>query len=356
MNRMISQGEAMRSVLGRARVTHSMSASWRVRSPGGRPSFPGIPLVPRQYHGLACANGCERKGTRLGGAPDQGQRGGPGPRDQPGYVAPVGPRRPHPGRPRPFEPSDGSRGRGGTPVRAGCPGSNRDEPLRSQPLGRRRPGGPGRQRDGPGRDPGGPVRAGRRDHQGRGGGARPGPGCERGRHHQGHVGHGGPGDRPGSMTRPNRPIRHLIVAAEACTVLLAGACYRSPGDTPAPPQVTLTVLAASSVGTVFSQIAGAFNRNHPSVAFQFSVGGTDQLVAQIEQGAPSDVFAGASTKYGDQLRSEGLIQPPEPFCTNRLVLVLPAANPAGITGLEDLTRPGLRLVIGAESVPVGAYT
>jgi len=158
------------------------------------------------------------------------------------------------------------------------------------------------------------------------------------------------------MTRPNRPIRHLIVAAEACTVLLAGACYRSPGDTPAPPQVTLTVLAASSVGTVFSQIAGAFNRNHPSVAFQFSVGGTDQLIAQIEQGAPSDVFAGASTKYGDQLRSEGLIQPPEPFCTNRLVLVLPAANPAGITGLEDLTRPGLRLVIGAESVPVGAYT
>jgi molybdate transport system substrate-binding protein len=116
------------------------------------------------------------------------------------------------------------------------------------------------------------------------------------------------------------------------------------------------VLAASSLTNVFPAIGGLFRRTDPAVAFAFSFAGTDALAAQIEQGAPADVFAGASTKYGDQLSGEGLIDAPTSFCTNRLVLIVPASNPAGIASPSDLSRPGLKLVIGAGTVPIGAYT
>jgi molybdate transport system substrate-binding protein len=118
----------------------------------------------------------------------------------------------------------------------------------------------------------------------------------------------------------------------------------------------LTVLAAASLTKVFPQIGNAFTKDHPDVTFSFSFAGTDQLAAQIQQGAPADVFAGASTKYGDQLAGANQIKPYRIFCTNQLVLITPASNPAGITSLKDLTEKGVKLVIGSESVPVGSYT
>jgi molybdate transport system substrate-binding protein len=120
--------------------------------------------------------------------------------------------------------------------------------------------------------------------------------------------------------------------------------------------VTLTVLAASSLKNVFPMIGDRFTAAHPDVGFSFSFAGTDALTAQIEQGAPADVFAGASKKYGDELSSKGLMDAFSPFCTNSLVLVVPPSNPAGIQALTDLTKPGVKLVVGSETVPVGAYT
>jgi molybdate transport system substrate-binding protein len=119
---------------------------------------------------------------------------------------------------------------------------------------------------------------------------------------------------------------------------------------------TLTVLAAASLSRVFPKIATEFAKVHPDVKVRFSFAGTDALVVQIEQGSPGDVFAGASSKYGDQLFREGLVDPPRTFATNQLVLVLPPANPAGIASPQDLAKSGIKLVVGAEAVPVGAYT
>ena len=68
------------------------------------------------------------------------------------------------------------------------------------------------------------------------------------------------------------------------------------------------------------------------------------------------MFAGASTKYGDELSGKGLIDAPQIFATNALVVVVPAANPAHITSLRDLTKPGVKLVVGDATVPIGAYT
>ena len=108
-----------------------------------------------------------------------------------------------------------------------------------------------------------------------------------------------------------------------------------------------TVFAASSLTEVFPQI-------DPAATYNFA--GSDDLATQITEGAPADVFAAASTKYPDQLYDEGLVDKPEVFATNRLVLIVPKDNPAGIQSVDDLRNPDLKLVIGAEGVPIGDYT
>jgi molybdate transport system substrate-binding protein len=109
----------------------------------------------------------------------------------------------------------------------------------------------------------------------------------------------------------------------------------------------LTVFAAASLTDVLPKIAQL-----PRYGFA----GSDQLAFQIQQGAPADVFLAASPKYPGLLYKQGLVQKPIQFATNTLVLIVPKANPAGIHTADDLTKPGVKIVIGDVSVPVGAYT
>jgi molybdate transport system substrate-binding protein len=109
----------------------------------------------------------------------------------------------------------------------------------------------------------------------------------------------------------------------------------------------LTVFAAASLTDVLPKIA-------PLPRYGFA--GSDQLAFQIQQGAPADVFLAASPKYPELLYQQGLVQKPIQFATNTLVLIVPKANPAGIHTAADLTKPGVKVVIGDPSVPVGAYT
>src|SRR5947199_111778 len=85
-----------------------------------------------------------------------------------------------------------------------------------------------------------------------------------------------------------------------------------------------------------------------------SVEGSDDLAAQIRAGAPVDVYAAANTKLPDQLYAEGRVDRPLVFTANRLVLAVPAHSK--LRSLADAAAPGLKLAIGASSVPVGEYT
>jgi molybdate transport system substrate-binding protein len=109
----------------------------------------------------------------------------------------------------------------------------------------------------------------------------------------------------------------------------------------------LAIFAAASLTGVFPQIDRA-------PKFQFA--GSDQLAFQITQGAHADVFAAASPKYPEQLYAQGLCSKPAAFATNTVVLIVPRANPARIDSVYDLTRDGIKLVIGAQGVPIGDYT
>jgi molybdate transport system substrate-binding protein len=130
------------------------------------------------------------------------------------------------------------------------------------------------------------------------------------------------------------------LAALALAALL-GACGGSAGSG------DLSVYAASSLTEVFQAI-------DPEASFSFA--GSDDLATQIKEGAPADVYAAASPKYPDELFEAGFVDKPEVFATNRLVLIVPTSNPAGIESVAELRREGVKLVVGAEGVPIGDYT
>lgn len=110
---------------------------------------------------------------------------------------------------------------------------------------------------------------------------------------------------------------------------------------------TLTVLAAASLMEVFPNI---------DKSERYSFAGSDQLALQIRQGAPADVFASASPKYTELAYRDGYVKKPVVFATNKLIVLVPESNPAGIKSVYDLRRPGLKLVIGDKTVPIGTYT
>ena len=124
------------------------------------------------------------------------------------------------------------------------------------------------------------------------------------------------------------------------TAAAVGGCGASDDD--------LRVSAASSLKTALT----AYGEHAPA---RFSFAGSDELAAQIRRGARPDVFASANTKLPGELFREGLVERPIVFAANRLVLATPAGAHA-VRSLEDLRTPGMRLAVGAESVPVGAYT
>jgi molybdate transport system substrate-binding protein len=107
-----------------------------------------------------------------------------------------------------------------------------------------------------------------------------------------------------------------------------------------------TVLAAASLTKVFPMI-------DPNAKYTF--GGSGMLETQIEQGAPADVFAAASPKQPAALFAKGLVEKPVEFATNTLVLIVPKDNPAHITSVDDVTKPGVKLVICNATVPCGDY-
>ncbi len=151
------------------------------------------------------------------------------------------------------------------------------------------------------------------------------------------------------MRRRSPAARALLAAlAVAACGALAGcgsndAGARGGGD--------LLVSAATSLKAAFT----GYGRQFDTADAQFSFAGSDELAAQIRSGAAPDVFAAANTKLPDELFAAGLVERPRVFAANRLVLAVPATG-AKVRSLQDLTREGVTIVIGAEGVPIGAYT
>ncbi len=162
-------------------------------------------------------------------------------------------------------------------------------------------------------------------------------------------------------------MKHLLSLAVLLVIVLT-ACgpaatpvplvaTEPPATVPAPEPRTLTVFAAASLTDAFTEIGKSFEAANPGVTVTFNFAGSQALRTQIEEGAPVDVFASANTKEMDTLVADSLVKQgaPQVFLTNKLVVILPADNPANIEKLKDLANTGLKLVLAAEEVPVGKY-
>jgi molybdate transport system substrate-binding protein len=146
-------------------------------------------------------------------------------------------------------------------------------------------------------------------------------------------------------------VRRL--AAACATLLLAtSACGSSEAGTD---QTTLTVYAAASLKASFTDIGAAFEKANPGVTVKFSFAGSSDLVSQLQQGAPADVFASADAATMRTATSDDLVDgTPADFATNTLEIATPPGNPARIDSLDDLARPGVKVVLCAAAVPCGA--
>lgn len=163
--------------------------------------------------------------------------------------------------------------------------------------------------------------------------------------------------------RITRKIIIALLAAGALAASVAGcagssnAPVASGSTSSASVTGEITVFAAASLKATFTKIAANFEAANPGTKVTLNFAGSSDLVTQINQGAPADVFASADTKNMNKLSDAKLVDGTATnFATNVLEIAVPPSNPASIASFADLAKPGIKVVVCAPQVPCGSAT
>ncbi len=165
--------------------------------------------------------------------------------------------------------------------------------------------------------------------------------------------------RPAGQARA-RAASALLVAVLSAAGLVGCASRDAPeatggGSASGALSGTVTVFAAASLKSTFTRLADQFEAAHPGTKVALSFAGSSDLVTQISQGAPADIFAAADSRNMAKLAEAGLLDgAATDFATNTLEIAVPPANPASISNFADLAGSGVRVVVCAPQVPCGA--
>jgi molybdate transport system substrate-binding protein len=144
------------------------------------------------------------------------------------------------------------------------------------------------------------------------------------------------------------------VARLGLALLLAAS---TSGCTTTPGAANLTLYVASSLTDAVGAATAEYKAAHPRLSITQSNGSSTALRTQIEQGAPADVLLSADLKNPQALFDGGLADGgPVNFAANRLAIVVPKGNPAGLASAFDLGRAGVRVVAAGDEVPITGYT
>lgn len=153
----------------------------------------------------------------------------------------------------------------------------------------------------------------------------------------------------------------VSVVAMFGLALLCG-CGTEKDDSPASatdasPAQDITVFAAASLKNTFTELGTLYEKENPGSQVHFSFAGSSDLAAQLDQGAPADVFASADTDNMTKVVDAGLVLgTPVDFAANTLTIVVAPGNPKNINSFADLNRPGTLVVTCAPQVPCGSAT
>ena len=186
------------------------------------------------------------------------------------------------------------------------------------------------------------------------------------------IGDSGAAVNPSPGLRLAGPGRVALLAVVALSLALTWACQASVpapasrGET-GPGQLSgdLTVFAAASLSQAFTQLADAFTRQHPAVSVRLNFDGSQRLRTQLEHGAQADLFASADWRQMDGVVNAGLVpEKPVNFAANRPVFLVHAGKEqdaattttmGAIMGLNDLARPGVKILLAVPEAPAGRY-
>jgi molybdate transport system substrate-binding protein len=149
--------------------------------------------------------------------------------------------------------------------------------------------------------------------------------------------------------------RFAVVTAGLLAVALAGCSSSSnpPSSGSSPSTGTITVFAAASLMDTFTKIGHQFEAAHKGDTVKFSFGPSSGLSTQITSGAPADVFASASPTNMDTVVKAGDASSPQTFAKNTMEVAVPPNNPAKVTSVNDLAKPGVKVAVCAPQVPCG---
>jgi len=154
-----------------------------------------------------------------------------------------------------------------------------------------------------------------------------------------------------------RSLVSALLGAGVLAVAVTGCAPAGPAGSGEGPSGTVTVFAAASLKSTFTQLARDFEAKNPGTKVSLNFAGSSDLATQISQGAPADVFASADTRNMTRLADANLLdKAPKNFATNVLEIVVPPSNPADISSFPDLGKPGVKVVVCAPQVPCGAAT
>jgi len=152
------------------------------------------------------------------------------------------------------------------------------------------------------------------------------------------------------MKRMSAVLAFLFAAALAATSLSASKPKPAEGT-------TLTVFAAASLTEPFTELGRMLESSHPGLTVRFNFAGSQQLAAQIDQNADADLFASADEHWMSFLVDHGKIEgEPRVFAHNELVVIVPKSNPARIQTLPEISKRGVKVVLGSPSTPIGIYS
>ncbi len=160
---------------------------------------------------------------------------------------------------------------------------------------------------------------------------------------------------PSGLPRGAARCRAALLSLMVTGVLLLAGCSPGSGETRRTGAISgeVTVFAAASLTESFTQLGRQFESAHPGVRVIFNFGPSSGLAAQVNAGAPADVFASASAQNMDQVVSAGGASEVRTFARYVMQVVVPAANPGKVTTLADLARPGVTVAVCQPAVPCG---
>lgn len=154
--------------------------------------------------------------------------------------------------------------------------------------------------------------------------------------------------------------RHLLAAVALSPLAATAAC--SSGAAPAATRTPSP--SASAAGEVLVYVPGAMAATTKKLATAwadaglgtatFEVGHTPVQREQLAQGAAPDVWIAANPTDMQTVADKGLVDAAAvtKLARTKLVVVVAPGNPGGVESLADLAEPGLKLLLGAETLPI----